>query len=70
MLGYFSIQIKWSDQSYFNFNPTYYVKVMESSIRAISVRFCNEKEETVAFESSNVICRLNFRSVGLMRGFL
>ena len=70
MLGYFPIQSKWGDQSYWNFNPPYYVKVKESSIQAISVRLCDEKGETVTFESGTVICRLQFRRVGLMRGFL
>ena len=70
MLRYFPIQSNWGDQSYWNFNPPYYVKVKESSIRAISVRLCDEKEETVAFESGTVICRLNYRRVGLMRVFL
>ena len=70
MLGYFPIQRKWGDESYWNFNPPYYVTVMESSIRTISIRLCDEKGETVAFESNTVICRLNFRRVNLMRVFL
>ena len=38
MLGNFPIQCKWGDQSYWNLNPPYYVKVKESSIRTISIR--------------------------------
>ena len=60
MLGYFPIQSKWGDQSYWNFNPHYNVKVKKSSIRAISVRLCDEKGETVTFESGTVFAVLIF----------
>ena len=70
IFGYFPIQSKWGDQSYWNFNPPYYVKVKASWIRAISIRLCNNKGETVVCDSGTVICRLYFHRVGLMRGFL
>ena len=70
MLSYFPIQSKWGDQSYWNVNPPNYVKVKESFIRAILIGLCDHKGESVAFESRTVICRYNFRPVGLMRGFL
>ena len=67
-LGYFPIQSKWGSQAYWNFNPPYYIHVKDSCIRDISIKLCDEKGETVEFESGTVICRLNFRRVGLMRG--
>ena len=70
MLGYFPIQTKWGDQSYWNFNPPYYVKVYQKLIRSISIRLCNEQGETIEFESLTVICRLNFRRVCIMRGYM
>ena len=70
MLGYFPIQTKWGDQSYWKFNPPNYVIVNQNVICSISIRLCNELGETIEFESGTVICRLNFRRVGLMRGFM
>jgi hypothetical protein len=70
MLGYFPVQSKWGFTSYLNFNPPYYVKVKENTIRTISIKLCDETGETIRFESGTVICRLNFRRIGLMRGLL
>ena len=70
MLGYFPIQTTWGDQSYWNFNPLYYVKVNQNLIRSLSIRLCNKQGETTEFESGTVICRLNFRRVGLMHGYM
>ena len=70
MLGYFPIQSKWGSQAYWNFNPPYYIKVKESTVRTISIKLCDSKGETIEFESGTVICRLHFRRVGLMRGVL
>ena len=70
LLGYFPIQTKWGDNGYWNFNPVYYIKVKENTIRTISIRLCDETGDTIKFESGNVICRLHFRRVGLMRGIL
>ena len=69
-LGYFPIQSKWGTQAYWNFNPTYYIKVKENCVRTISIKLCDEKGDTVEFESGTVICRLNFRKVSLMRGIV
>ena len=49
MLKYFPIQTKWGDQSYWNFNPPYYVKVNQNLIRSILIRLCNEQGETIEF---------------------
>ena len=70
MLGYFPVQSKWGDQAYWNFNPPYYVRVKDKNIRTISIRLCDKTGETINFESGVVICRLNFRRVGLLNGFL
>ena len=68
MYRYFPIQTKWGDQSSWNVNPPYYVKLNQNLIRSISIRLCNEQGETTEFESDTVICRLKFRRVGLMLG--
>ena len=70
MLGYFPVQSKWGDQAYWNFNPPYYVRVKDKNIRTISIRLCDKTGETINFESGDVSCRLNFRRVGLLNGFL
>ena len=70
MLGYFPVQIKWGDQAYQNFNPPNYVGVKDSNIRTITIRLLDKTGETINFESGDVICRLNFRRVGLLNGFL
>ena len=70
LLGYFPVQSKWGSTSYWNFNPPYYVKVKENTIRTISIKLCDKTGETIKFESGTVICRLNFRRIGLMRGIL
>ena len=70
MLGYFPFQSKWGDHAYWNFNPPYYVRVKDSNIRTISFRLCDKTGETINFESGAVICRLNFRRVGLLSGVL
>ena len=44
--------------------------VKDSNIRTIFIRLCNKTGETINFESGDVICRLNFRRVGLLSGFL
>ena len=70
LLGYFPVQSKWGHTSYWNFNPPYHVKVKENTIRTISIKICDGTGETIKFESGTVICRLNFRRIGLMRGIL
>ena len=70
LIGYFPVQSKWGSTSYWNFNPPYYVKVKENTIRTISIKLCDNTGETIKFESGTVICRLNFRRIGLMRGIL
>ena len=70
MLGYFPVQSKWGDQAYWNFNPPYYVRVKDKNISTISIRLCDKTGETINFEFGDVSCRLNFRRVGLLNGFL
>ena len=70
MLGYFPVQIKWGDQAYRNFNPPNYVGVKDSNIRTITIRLFDKTGETINFESGDEICRLNFRRIGLLSGFL
>ena len=70
MLRYFPVQSKWGDQAYWNFNLPYYVRVKDKNIKTISIRRCDKTGETINFESGDVICRLNFRRVGMLNGFL
>jgi len=70
LLGYFPVQTSWGEQGYWNFNPPYYVPVKETSIHTIQIRLCTDTGEDIQFESGNVICRLNFRRVGMLRGIV
>jgi hypothetical protein len=67
LLGYLPVLSQRGDQAYWNFNPAYYVRVKENSVRSISIRLCTDSGSTINFESGNVICRLHFRRVGLLR---
>jgi len=70
LLGYFPVQTSWGEQGYWSFNPPYYVPVKESQIHTIEMRLCTDTGDDIQFESGNVICRLNFRRVGMLRGIV
>lgn len=70
LLGYFPVQTSWGDQGYWIFNPPYYVPVKESTVHTIQIRLCTDTGEDIQFETGNVICRLNFRRVGMLRGIV
>jgi len=70
LLGYFPVQTLWGQQGYWNFNPPYYLPVKESIVHTIQIRMCKDTGEDIKFETGTVICRLNFRRVGTLRGIV
>jgi hypothetical protein len=70
LLGYFPVQTTWGEQGYWSFNPPYYVPVKESLIHTIEIKLCTDTGDEILFESGDVICRLNFRRVGMLRGIV
>lgn len=66
LLGYLPIQSKFGEQAYWSFNPPYYVHVREKFINTITMQLCTDTGEEFPIEDGKVLCRLNFRRVGLL----
>ena len=61
------IQSKFGDQAYWSFNPPYYVCLREKQITTITIQLCDDTGETFPIADGKVLCRLNFRRVGMSR---
>ena len=60
-LGYVSIQSKFDEMGYWNFNPPYYIKVKEHSVSNITIKICTETGENFPIVDGKVTCSLHFR---------
>ena len=67
LLGFLPIQSKFGDQAYWSFNPPYYVRLREKHITTITIQLCDDTGEAFPIAEGKVLCRLNFRRVGMFR---
>ena len=65
ILGYVPIQSKFDEIGYWNFNPPYYIKVLEHSVSKITINICTDtgKDFPIVYgkvTSSLYFCRQQF----------
>ena len=65
-LGFLPIQSKFGDQAYWSFNPPYYVRLREKHITTITIQLCDDTGKEFPIANGKVLCRLNFRRVGML----
>ena len=65
-LGFLPIQSKFGAQAYWSFNPPYYVRLREKHITTITIQLCDDTGEAFPIAKGKVLCRLNFRRVGML----
>ena len=65
--GFMTMQSKFGDQAYWTFNPPYYVRLREKHIITITIQLCDDTGEAFPIADGKVLCRLNFRRVGIFR---
>ena len=65
-LGFLPIQSKVGDQAYWSFNLQYYVRLREKHIITITIQLCDDTGEAFPIANCKVLCRLNFRRVGML----
>ena len=66
LLGSLPIQSQFGEQAYWSFNPPYYVRLREKHITTITIQLCDDTGEAFPIEDGKVMCRLNFRRVGML----
>ena len=64
-LGFLPEQSKVGEQTYWTFNPPYYVRLASDHIRTIRIQLARDTgdEFPLSTGGGNVVCRLNFRRV-------
>ena len=65
-LGFLPIQSNFGDQAYWSFNPPYYVHLREKYITSITIQLCYDTGEVFPIANGKVLCRLNYRLVGML----
>ena len=66
LLGSLPIQSQFGEQAFWSFNPPYYVRLREKHITTITIQLCDDTGEAFPIEDVKVMCRLNFRRVGML----